>query len=143
MAGEWRTVRIEDIAEKIAMGPFASDIKTDNFVPKGVPVIRGVNLTNGRFNGKGFVFFDVPKPGSTQKTVSFGIWPAMEGKTGPKKGKAVVTIRAPRDALAAARLVAESKPLSSLTREDLLLYEAFLAHGNDNGKQPTCIACRV
>ncbi|WP_017939857.1 restriction endonuclease subunit S [Zestomonas thermotolerans] len=61
MANEWQTVRVEDIAEKIAMGPFGSDIKTDNFVPKGVPVIRGVNLTNGRFHGEGFVFLTEEK----------------------------------------------------------------------------------
>jgi type I restriction enzyme, S subunit len=56
MANEWQKVRIEDIAEKIAMGPFGSDIKTDNFVPSGVPVIRGGNLSDGRFIGTGFVF---------------------------------------------------------------------------------------
>lgn len=61
MASEWPIVRIEDIAEKIAMGPFGSDIKTDNFVRKGVPVIRGGNLTNGRFHGEGFVFLTEEK----------------------------------------------------------------------------------
>ena len=29
------------------MGPFGSDIKTDNFVDTGVPVVRGGNLTDG------------------------------------------------------------------------------------------------
>lgn len=58
---EWPITRIEDIAEKIAMGPFGSDIKTENFVPFGVPVIRGGNLTNGRFHGEGFVFLTEEK----------------------------------------------------------------------------------
>src|SRR5580765_2322516 len=61
MAADWPIVRIEDIAKKIAMGPFGSDIKTDNFVPEGVPVIRGGNLTNGRFHGEGFVFLTEKK----------------------------------------------------------------------------------
>ena len=61
MAGEWRNVSIEDIASKIAMGPFGSDIKTDNFVPAGVPVIRGGNLTSGRFHGANFVFLTEEK----------------------------------------------------------------------------------
>lgn len=61
MASEWRDVTIESIATRIAMGPFGSDIKTDNFVPSGVPVIRGGNLTDGRFNGTGFVFLTEEK----------------------------------------------------------------------------------
>ena len=52
-------------------------------------------------------YFDLPTPSPTQRTVSFGIWPAVNGKTGLKKGKAVVTIRAPNDVLDAAQLVAE------------------------------------
>jgi len=55
MAGEWPTVRIEDIAEKIAMGPFGSNIKVETFVTTGVPVISGaylrsVRLEDGDFN---------------------------------------------------------------------------------------------
>ena len=55
MANEWPTVRIEDIAEKIAMGPFGSNIKVETFVETGVPVIsgahlRGVRLDDGDFN---------------------------------------------------------------------------------------------
>lgn len=60
MGDEWKKVCIEDIAAKkssaIAMGPFGSRIKTDNFVPKGVPVIRGVNLKDERFCENEFVF---------------------------------------------------------------------------------------
>lgn len=55
MKNEWITVRIEDIAEKIAMGPFGSNIKVETFVATGVPVIsgahlRGVRLEDGDFN---------------------------------------------------------------------------------------------
>ncbi len=55
MANEWPTVRVEDIAEKIAMGPFGSNIKVETFVEAGVPVIsgahlRGVRLDDGDFN---------------------------------------------------------------------------------------------
>jgi type I restriction enzyme, S subunit len=61
MVGEWRETTIESIATHIAMGPFGSDIKTDNFVPSGVPVIRGNNLTRGRFRGDEFVFLTEEK----------------------------------------------------------------------------------
>jgi type I restriction enzyme, S subunit len=61
MGDEWKEVSVEEIASKIAMGPFGSDIKTDNFVPDGVPVIRGVNLSSGRFHAKDFVFLTEEK----------------------------------------------------------------------------------
>lgn len=61
MASEWRSVSVEEIASKIAIGPFGSDIKTDNFVRAGVPVIRGGNLTSGRFHGADFVFLTEEK----------------------------------------------------------------------------------
>lgn len=61
MAGEWKDLAIEEIAAKIAMGPFGSDIKTDNFVSSGVPVIRGGNLTSGRFYAADFVFLTEEK----------------------------------------------------------------------------------
>lgn len=61
MAGKWREVAVEEIASKIAMGPFGSDIKTDNFVSAGVPIIRGGNLTSGRFCCNEFVFLTEEK----------------------------------------------------------------------------------
>ena len=38
-AQEWNTATINEIAEKVAMGPFGSSIKVETFVPEGVPVI--------------------------------------------------------------------------------------------------------
>ena len=48
MAGEWITATIEEVSEKVAMGPFGSSIKVETFVPSGVPVISGWVKTNGR-----------------------------------------------------------------------------------------------
>ena len=45
MAGEWREVRVEDIAEKLASGPFGSNLRGKEYTDGGVPVIRGNNLT--------------------------------------------------------------------------------------------------
>lgn len=61
MGSEWRAASIESIATKIAMGPFGSDIKAENFASSGVPVIRGGNLTSGRFRGEDFVFLTEEK----------------------------------------------------------------------------------
>ncbi|RVC79879.1 restriction endonuclease subunit S [Mesorhizobium sp. M4A.F.Ca.ET.022.05.2.1] len=43
----WRTRKVADVADRVAMGPFGSRITKDNFVSHGVPVIRGKNLTEG------------------------------------------------------------------------------------------------
>lgn len=57
---DWRTVKIDDIKaptrSALAMGPFGSNIKSDFFVPDGVPVVRGNNLNAERFEDSGFVF---------------------------------------------------------------------------------------
>jgi len=45
---EWTLVKIGDIAEKIAMGPFGSNIKVETFVDSGVPVISGPHLRESR-----------------------------------------------------------------------------------------------
>jgi hypothetical protein len=52
---DWRTAKVEDITEKVAMGPFGSSIKVETFVSEGVPIIsgghlRGTRLQDGRFN---------------------------------------------------------------------------------------------
>ena len=40
----WEVKRIEDIAERVAMGPFGSSIKVSTFVDKGIPIISGHHL---------------------------------------------------------------------------------------------------
>lgn len=41
---EWPTATILDVAKKVAMGPFGSNIKVSTFVPEGVPIISGNHL---------------------------------------------------------------------------------------------------
>ena len=41
---EWPMATILDVAEKVAMGPFGSNIKVSTFVPEGVPIISGNHL---------------------------------------------------------------------------------------------------
>jgi type I restriction enzyme S subunit len=65
MDSKWPVVRIDEIRapikHSVAMGPFGSRIKTDNFVPSGVPVIRGGNLNAERFRDEDFVFLTEEK----------------------------------------------------------------------------------
>lgn len=44
MARNWPYMRVEDIAEKVAMGPFGSSIKVETFTTTGIPIISGQHL---------------------------------------------------------------------------------------------------
>ena len=46
----WRRLKIDDLAEKVAMGPFGSSIKVETFTPSGVPIISGQHLHGFRVN---------------------------------------------------------------------------------------------
>jgi type I restriction enzyme, S subunit len=48
MNSNWKEWRVEDLAERVAMGPFGSSIRVDTFVPNGVPVISGRHLNGSR-----------------------------------------------------------------------------------------------
>ena len=58
---EWKECKLLELADKFAMGPFGSNIKADNFVNAGVPVIRGTNLNYHRFVDGEFVFLTEEK----------------------------------------------------------------------------------
>ena len=62
---DWEIRTIEDIKSNsknaIAMGPFGSRIKSENFVSEGVPVIRGVNLSKGKLLEEEYVFLTEEK----------------------------------------------------------------------------------
>jgi type I restriction enzyme S subunit len=50
-----------DKKNALAMGPFGSNITTDNFVSSGVPVIRGINLAENKFTEENFVYLTEEK----------------------------------------------------------------------------------
>ena len=49
------------IKNSLVGGPFGSDLGTADYMPSGVPVIRGQNLSNGKFVGGEFVFVSEEK----------------------------------------------------------------------------------
>jgi type I restriction enzyme S subunit len=61
----WPTVTIDEIKASMphstALGPFGSTIRAENFVPSGVPVVRGLNLNVERFKDECFVFISDEK----------------------------------------------------------------------------------
>ena len=53
----WHMATVDEIAEKVAMGPFGSSIKVETFVPEGVPIISGQHLHGFRVDDSpGFNF---------------------------------------------------------------------------------------
>ena len=57
MENDWGMARIEEVAEKVAMGPFGSSIKVETFVPEGIPIISGQHLHGFRVDDSpGFNF---------------------------------------------------------------------------------------
>lgn len=60
-------VPMTQLIERISMGPFGSDIKTECFVNAGVPVLNGGNLTTIRMNDDSFNFVTKEKANSLSK----------------------------------------------------------------------------
>jgi type I restriction enzyme S subunit len=64
MAGDWKVVKVQDIAKRTATGPFGSAISSKHFTDSGVPVIRGSNLSqvvSNRLDDSGLVFVSEEK----------------------------------------------------------------------------------
>jgi type I restriction enzyme, S subunit len=68
---DWKKYKLHELALDIAMGPFGSNIKTDNFRPSGVPVIRGQNLVEGGFENSDFVFITKEKAQSLKRSIAY------------------------------------------------------------------------
>jgi len=59
MGCEWEKAKIEDVAEKVAMGPFGSSIKISTFVSEGIPVISGQHLNEVRLHDNEYNFITI------------------------------------------------------------------------------------
>ena len=68
---EWKECKLEDVAINFAMGPFGSNIKADNFIESGVPVIRGKNLNSYKYIGGDFVYLSEDKANELGKSNCF------------------------------------------------------------------------
>lgn len=77
MAASWPTVRVEEIAgvsaHAMATGPFGSAISSKHFVPDGVPVLRGSNLSDRiehRLKDDGLAFLEVEKAATFKRSIA-------------------------------------------------------------------------
>ncbi len=66
----YKKKRIGDVIDEIAMGPFGSNIKVDCFVPSGIPVLNGSNLTGFTLVENSFNFVTPAKAASLKKAVA-------------------------------------------------------------------------
>ncbi|NTW90085.1 MAG: hypothetical protein HGB37_04235 [Candidatus Moranbacteria bacterium] len=53
---DWKETTLGEIAEKVAMGPFGSNIKVETFVDSGVPIISGDHLRGLKLKDKHYNF---------------------------------------------------------------------------------------
>ena len=77
---EWKEYKVSDIIDEISMGPFGSNIKVDNFIDFGVPVLNGSNLQGFKLNEESFNYVSQEKADSL-------------GKANAHKGDVIVTHR--------------------------------------------------
>ena len=77
MSSGWRLTTVEEIAAPrpaaMATGPFGSSISAKFFAPRGVPVIRGSNLSaeiSRRLNDDGLVFVSEEKASEFQRSIA-------------------------------------------------------------------------
>jgi type I restriction enzyme S subunit len=73
MEGEWREMTVKDVAASsrnaIVGGPFGSNLVSRDYVPAGVPVIRGQNMSNRWVSGP-FAFVSESKAQSLEANLA-------------------------------------------------------------------------
>ena len=68
---EWKEYKISEVIEEIAMGPFGSNIKVDNFIDFGIPVLNGSNLLGFKLNENSFNYVSEEKADSLGRANAF------------------------------------------------------------------------
>ena len=68
---KWPVATIEDIADRVAMGPFGSSIKVETFVPEGIPIVSGKHLRGFRVDDK--LSFNFISPQHAQKLANANV----------------------------------------------------------------------
>ncbi|QOW11645.1 hypothetical protein Q73A0000_15315 [Kaistella flava (ex Peng et al. 2021)] len=63
-------IQLSTLIDEISMGPFGSDIKIDNFIDIGVPVLNGSNLTGYRLSENSFKYVSEEKANTFRKAIA-------------------------------------------------------------------------
>ncbi|MCJ0741394.1 restriction endonuclease subunit S [Pedobacter montanisoli] len=75
-----KEIKLSTFIDEISMGPFGSDIKVDNFIDFGIPVLNGSNLTNHKLVEESFKYVSEEKANKL-------------GKANAQRGDIVITHR--------------------------------------------------
>ncbi len=65
-----KMVKINELLKEISMGPFGSDIKVDNFVSEGTPVLNGLNLAGVKLIEDSFRYVTYEKAKTFKKAIA-------------------------------------------------------------------------
>ena len=68
---EWKEYKIEELIDEISMGPFGSNIKVDNFIDFGVPVLNGSNMQDFKLQEKSFNYVSPEKADSLGRAIAY------------------------------------------------------------------------
>ncbi len=71
MGSKWINYRLEEISLGFSMGPFGSNIKKENFIDGGVPVIRGKNMNFYRYVDGEYVYLSDSKADELHRSNCF------------------------------------------------------------------------
>ncbi len=66
-----KETKLSSVIEVISMGPFGSDIKVDNFISEGIPVLNGSNLTSHKLVENSFKYVSLEKANKLGKANAF------------------------------------------------------------------------
>jgi len=67
----WDVVKVADITEKVAIGPFGSSIKVETFVSEGMPVISGQHLHGTRLEDGDYNFVTLDHAEKLRNSIVF------------------------------------------------------------------------
>ena len=117
---EWKECKISDVIDEISMGPFGSNIKVDNFIDFGVPVLNGSNLQGFKLQEESFNYVSQEKADSL-------------GKANAHRGDVVITHRGtlgqivyiPQDSKFEQYVISQSQFRLKL-KQDLILPDFFV-----------------
>jgi len=117
---EWKEYKISDVIDEISMGPFGSNIKVDNYIDFGVPVLNGSNLQGFKLQEESFNYVSQEKADSL-------------GKANAHRGDVVITHRGtlgqivyiPQDSKFEQYVISQSQFRLKL-KQDLILPDFFV-----------------
>ncbi|WP_226065039.1 restriction endonuclease subunit S [Kaistella polysaccharea] len=66
-----KETKLSSVIDVISMGPFGSDIKVDNFISHGIPVLNGSNLTSHKLVENSFKYVSLEKANKLGKANAF------------------------------------------------------------------------